>query len=202
MSVINPTITRGPVTVYVAPVATAFTGVLTIGTLDAAWKKLGSRGSRSQGDSGVTVNYSQTIEEFLGQSNVAQDASRTAEGVTVTVELADVSLEALSHAMNENVVTVVAPGASTKGTKKMSIAKGQQVKCVALLIAVKSPYVVGEYGVHYFPKVYNNAGTDLAFTKTSPTMSKFEFKIVEGPAATDDDPDIGYIEIVSAAATS
>jgi hypothetical protein len=202
MSIINPTVIRGPVDVYTAPVATAFTGVLSLASLDPAWKKLGARGYRSQDTGGVTITHKQKIEEWRGENNVIQDAARSEEDILIAFTLADVSMEALAAAMNGNTVTVVAPGASTKGTKKMPLARGTQVNPVALLLVFKSPYVTGEKGILYLPKCFQNADSDIAFNKSNPAMTKFEFKVLEGPAASDTDPDIGYFEVISAAATS
>lgn len=200
MSNINATVVRGPYTVYVAPVGTAVPTALTIGTLDAAWKKLGARGIRSQGDSGVTVSYKQKIEEWRGQSNVIQDAARTEEDIIIAVEIADVSAEALSYALNSNLVTNTAAITGTKGHKKINSFRGTDVNPLALLIIGKSPYVAGEGAMFAVPKVFVASDLDLAFSKSSPAMTKFEFKAVEGPNATDTDADLGFWDIISAAA--
>jgi hypothetical protein len=200
MSNINSTVVRGPYNVWVAPVGSVVPTVLTMGTLDPAWKKLGARGLRSQGDSGVTVSYKQKLEEWRGQSNAIQDVSRTEEDILIAFELADISLEVLSQALNGNLVTVTLPASAVKGKKKMPNFRGSDVNPFACLIIGKSPYVVGEGALFYVPKVFNNTDIDLAFTKSSPAMTKLEFKAVEGPNATDIDADLGFWEIISAAA--
>lgn len=200
MSTINPTIVRGPYDFYVAPVGTAFTGVLSIGSLDVAWKKFAARGIRSQGDGGLTISHKQKLDEFRGQSNVIQDIARSEEDVIVSLEVADVSMEALSYALNSNLVTTTAPSSGIKGHKKMPVARGPEVAALALLIIIKSTQVVGEKGVLYIPKAVQTADNDNVGTKSSPAMTKYEFKAVEGPAATDTDPDIGYYDVISAPA--
>ena len=200
MSDINPTTIRGPVDVYTAPVATAFTGVLSVGSLDAAWKKLGARGWKSQDTGGVKVTKRQKLEDWRGENLVIQDVARNEEDILIAFTLADVSLENLAIAMNSNAIVTTAPATGTKGHKKMMLARGPDVQPVALLLIFPSVYVKGEKGVMYLPKVFQNADIETNWNKTNPAMANFEFKAVEGPNATDTDPDIGYWDIVSAAA--
>lgn len=199
MTTFNTTVVRGPFNVYVGVLGTAAPTPLTVGSLDAAWKKLG-RGIRSQGDSGVVVSYKQKLDEWRGQSNVVQDVARSEEDVMIAFEAADISLEALSYALGGNQVVNTAAATGVPGKKKMFNFRGSEVIPLSLLVIGKSPYLSGGVSIFYVPKVFNQSDLDLAFTKTAPAMTKFEFKAGEGPNGTDTDGDLGYWEIVTAAA--
>jgi hypothetical protein len=133
----------GSGTAYVAPAGTALPAAPG-GALGSPWVKIGTSGDLNYDENtGVEFNVTETVVPWtpLG-SNAPRKQFRTQEGVSIKLDLADMTLEQLSYALNGNAVTDVASaGPSAIGYKKIGLAKGQSITNYALIVRyTASPY--------------------------------------------------------------
>src|SRR5262245_12858077 len=96
-----------PFSVYFAPVGTARPSVYAAVDTNI-WTLLGSNGHRSYAEEGVRVNSPQAFNYFRGLGSAAPlKAFRSEEDLIFQVTLADLTLEQLSNAFNQNTPTEV-----------------------------------------------------------------------------------------------
>jgi hypothetical protein len=110
----------------------------------------------------------QSIQGFMGSgSTMDRKVARVSESIRATVKLADMSLESLSHALNENAITTVAAGAGTPGTKAINLYQGPDVATFACCIRGFSPYSgdADSFMQVEMPNAYNADGWDIAQQK-------------------------------------
>lgn len=168
-------VVAGPLELWLAPVGTAFPA------LNAApgvgWVKIGSNGNLNYDEDGVTVTHTQKLDKYTpAGSTIATKVFRTEEEFMIGVKLDDITLEQYLYALNKAIVTTVAAGSGTIGTKKMPIAQGPDVTLYALLArGMVSPYgdlMPGQYEV---PRVYQSENPKPVFKKGKPAQLALEF---------------------------
>lgn len=119
-------------TVWLAPVATAFPAIQTAPSGD--WVKLGTAGDLNYDEDGVEVSHDQNIETYTpGGSTTKRKAFRTDEDFILGFVLNDMSPEQYAKALDDPTLTTVAAGAGTAGQKHFDVKKGLDVKTFALL---------------------------------------------------------------------
>jgi len=194
-------IVAGPLTLYLAPVATAFPAV------DAAssgsWIKAGSSGDRNYDESGVTVSHSQSVNEVTPAGAVGPvKAFRTGEALKIMVTLWDTTLEQYAAALNGNTVSTTAAATGTAGFKKIGLSKGQSVKLYALLArgGGLSPYGEGWSTQYEVPICYQSADPKPVYVKGKPAGIELEFTALEDPGAGSADQRFGRLVSQHAAA--
>lgn len=171
-------IIASPLTIWLAPTGTAFPD------LDDApagtWKKLGSEGHRNLDEDGVEIAYSQTIEEFRGQSTTIRKVFRTEEGMAMTFTLVDLSpeMQALA-AFDDTTLTTIAAAAGVAGEKKFSTKKGTTVEQYALLARGESTVDNGLITQHQWPTVFQSGEPSPVFSKGDPAGLELEFTAME-----------------------
>ena len=168
-----------PFDAYVAPLATAFP------TLDQApsgtWKLIGTAGSRNQTDTGVTVTNSQTVGEFTpGGSTVVRKRWRQAEGLTVALAVADLSVVQYANAIDA-AITVVAPGVGVgnPGESHFEMFRGTQVAAYALLVRGISPFNDAFVAQYEVPSVHQMGSPAPNFSKQNPSELALEWHAYE-----------------------
>jgi len=166
-----------PYDAYVAPLSTAFPA------LDAAravaWKLIGTAGSRNQTDTGVTVTNSQTVGEFTpGGSTVVRKRWRQAEGLTVALSVADMSVTQYANAVDA-AVTVVAPGTTQAGESHFEMFRGTQVAAYALLVRGISPFNDAFVAQYEVPSVHQMGSPAPNFSKQNPVELALEWHAYE-----------------------
>jgi len=166
-----------PYDCYVAPLGTAFPA------LDAApavaWKLIGTAGSRNQTDTGVTVTNSQTVGEFTpGGSTVVRKRWRQAEGLTVALAIADMSVVQYANAVDA-AVTVVAPGTTQAGESHFEMFRGTQVAAYALLVRGISPFNDAFVAQYEVPSVHQMGSPAPNFSKQNPSELALEWHAYE-----------------------
>lgn len=127
-------IISAPGTIWQAPLLTAFPDVDV--TPGGAWVKIGTTGNMNLDPAGITIARPQTVNKYrpLG-STAAVKAWRTEEDLMIRAVLADLSLEQLSHSLNENTVT------ENDGLAKVGLYRGVSLAHRALLVRFDvSPY--------------------------------------------------------------
>src|SRR4051812_15829673 len=88
-----------PLTVYVAPVGTAFPAVNA--APGGSWFKLGTNGTKNYDEKGVTVTHSESLATFTpAGGTAARKAFRTQESLTIEFELVDLTIEQYAKVLN------------------------------------------------------------------------------------------------------
>lgn len=156
-----------PYEVYVAPVGTTFPA------LDAApsgsWFKLGTSGTKSYDDDGVTVKMPQKQTEFRGAgSTVPRKTWRTEEDHYIGVTLMDVSITQVAKVLGDAAITVVAPGAGIAGESKINLTQGISVKQYAVLARGISPANEALTAQYEMDSACNDGEPEVVYSKGKP----------------------------------
>lgn len=179
-------------TLYIAAANTAMPA------LDAApgasWRELGET------DDGVKVGKTQNIEAFTTDQRTGNvKAVRTEEGLSVETNLTEQTLENLADVIN-GVVTTVAPGASTIGTKSLSLYAGAEVHEFAFLFRGNSPY--GNWPAQYYvPRGFFTDDVEMEYKKDEKTLIPVTFEALEDLNAATEADRFGKYVAQHAAAT-
>jgi hypothetical protein len=176
-------ILAGPLTLYAAPVGTAFPLVSAVPP--GAWVKIGTNGDYNYEDDGVVVSHVQKIEtaRTAGATGPVK-AWRTEEDLMISLKLMDISVEQYSIAMNAATVTTTAAGVGTPGTKKIGLSRGQNVVTYALLargfLSAYGDNLAAQYEV---PRAYQSANPKPVFKKGAGALLELEFAALEDLSA-------------------
>ena len=170
-------IIAGPGDVYVAAVGAAFPGVDKPDT-DATftgppWTKLG------QTDGGVKVKHTQTIELLdADQRTGPVKAIRSAEGLEVTFNIQELTLDKYAKALNNNTVS----SAATPNRNTLKMYQGLDVTSFALLVRGPSPY--GNFFLQYqVPVVVQTEEPEPSFMRDGKATMAFKLVAIEDPNA-------------------
>ncbi len=177
-------IINGPITVWWAPVGEPFT---VISSPPAGnWAKIGTSGDKNYSEDGVVVTMEKTVEYWrsLG-SPFPRKSFITEADITVTVNMADMTLAQMRLALNQNTVTTSSP------TDEISLDIGLDPSEIALLIRGegKSPQLSGGALQYELNRVVEEGSRELAHVKGEPVMAELVFKViyddgVSNPAGT------------------
>lgn len=168
-------IVAAPLTVYLAPVATAFP------LLDVApsgsWTKLGTSGDKNYEEEGVKATHDQKIEVFRSAGGTGpRKAWRTEEDFLLEFTLVDLTPEQYAKVLNDATVTTVA---GPPATKKFNIQQGLVVAQFALLARGKST-VDDTKSAQYEVSLAIQAGNpEPAFNKGKPAGLACQFQALE-----------------------
>lgn len=177
-------IVASPLTVWVAPVGTAFPAI--DAAPGAGWFKLGTSGDKNYADEGVTVGHEQTIEVFRGAgSTKPRKAWRTEEDIPFTFTLVDVSAEQYAKVLDDATVTVTASGVGVAGKKTFTLDKGVEVAQYALLARGKSPADEQFSAQYQVPRCYQSGSHAVQYGKTAPAGLECEFRTLESSTPTE-----------------
>jgi hypothetical protein len=175
-------ILAAPYAVWLAPVGTAFPAIQTAPT--GAWVLLGTSGTKSYDEDGVTVEHPQTIETFTpAGGTVARKAFRTEEDQIINVNLVDLSTIQYAKILNNATVTTVAAGAGVAGQKHFPTMRGLTVATFALLLRGMSTETEGLVGEKQCPIVYEASEPSPQFTKGEPAVLECSFASLEDDTA-------------------
>lgn len=173
------TLVEGPLEVWWAPIGETFP------TIDQPpvgnWLLIGSSGKKNYTEDGVTVSTNQTIEQWRGSNTVARKAFRTEEDIIVTVTIADLSIDQVRRALNENQITSTPPGAGVAGHDEINLNRGPKVNTISLLVRGNgvSPDFDGGNVQFELDEVYEAGSQEMQFTKSGPAGVLLEFHAVE-----------------------
>lgn len=185
-------ILAGPLTLYLAPVGTAFPAV--DAEPAAAWTLVGTSGDENYADDGVTVTHNQTIEQARHAGTTGPvKAWRTEESLLIALVLWDMTLEQYAATLNGNAITTTAAGSGTAGTKKIGLSRSHEVTSYALLARGQSPYGDGYVAQYEVPRCYDAGNAAPVFRKGTPAALAIEFAALEDQAATSDDERFGRL---------
>jgi hypothetical protein len=179
-------IIMAPYAVWVAPSGEPFPDLDTDPPA-GNWELLGTNGTRSLDEDGVTVTHEQAVNEQRAAGSTGPlKAARTEEGLVIAFNLLDLTLEAYSYVLNGNAVTTVPPGGGTVGYREIGLSRGFVVPEFALLVRGPSAYDENLLAQYEVPRAYENASAAPQFTKGQAAMLACEFRALEDlEAATD-----------------
>lgn len=167
-----------PLTLYLAPVGTAFTAVDE--EPGAAWVKVGKSGPKNYTPDGVVADLPAQYSVFRSAGSTApRKIWRTEEDVKFRVTLADLTPEGHALALNGNAVTTTPAGAGTPGTKSVSLYRGSSVKTYALI--ARGPSAEMEDGVQQFqvPRVCQTGSQSVTFANGQASGLALEFTAID-----------------------
>lgn len=175
-------ILAAPLTVWLAPVGTAFP--LVNAAPAAAWIRIGTNGDANYDEEGVTVSHTKKDElARVAGRNGPIKAFTTEEDLMISLKLMDVSLEQYATALNRLAtgVTTTAAGVGTPGTRRMGLSQGSDPMVYALLargVGV-SPYADGMNMQYEVPRVFQSGNPKPVFRKGKPATLELEFTALE-----------------------
>lgn len=160
-------IIAGPADAYVAVVGTAFPAVNA--APPAAFEWLGRT------DGGVTVTHTQNIENLMvDQIPNPVKAIRTEEGLTVSFNLAEITLERYRRVLNDIALVTTAAAVGVAGTKHFQLQRGVDVVYVAMLVRGPSPYMDANAQFELL-KVAQTADPEISFVRDDKSVLATEW---------------------------
>ena len=192
-------------TISLAPVGESFPD------LDSAaagnWTALGTTGPVDYSEEGISVELSQVTNPIRSYGSTGiRKMLRSEEDVKLTVTLQDVTMEALTEALNRVAAADTAAGSGTVGYQSLNLLRGHSVAEFALLArAVESPYYdvsTGDWGFQYelFRCVQVGSPTIVHVKDNVPALA-LEFQCLEDPAQSTDLERYGRFVISDATST-
>lgn len=170
-------IVAGPVSLYWAPLATAFPAVDT--APGGSWTLIGSSGADNYiEDDGVAVETNAEYDEVFGLGRAAPiKALRTKEELIVKVSIMDLTASQVRLALGQNAVTQTASGVGIPGTDEIELARGLSVNEIAVLIRGTgiSPSLAAGNVQFELPRAYEAGSRPLKFVKNEPVGIELEF---------------------------
>jgi hypothetical protein len=146
------------------------------------WTLLGTSGTRSMGDAGVTISHDQDINAWTPAGATGPvKAFRVSESLTFTVEIADMTLEMYREAMNRNSVTTTVPTSTDGGFREIGLTRGLFITELSLLARGQglSPYGTDMNAQYEVPRCYESGSPSPQFQKGEPAMLALEFTALE-----------------------
>lgn len=164
-----------PLTVWVAPVGTAFP--LTNAAPAGTWFKLGSSGTKSYDSKGVTVTHNETLGKFVpAGGTAARKAFRSEEQFLLEFELVDLSIAQYAKVLNNATVnTTVGPPA----TQDIDLLQGLTVATFALIARGVSPVADTLPSQYQVPLCYEAASPSIVYSKSAPAALDVQFEALE-----------------------
>lgn len=185
-------IVAGPLGLWLAPTATAFP---LIGAAPAEpWAGVGTNRARNYSDDGVAVTHGQTIQQVSPAGAIGPvKAFLTAETLTFTVTLWDITLEQYTLALSGLAPTTTAAGAGTAGFKKLGLSRGETIKTYALLARGRSAYGDNYAAQYQVPRCYQSGSPNPVYRKGVPAGLALEFTALEDLNAATEQERFGSI---------
>lgn len=181
-----------PFTAWVAAVGTEFPDPDE--TPGVAWTKIGTSGDLNYDREGVTVEHSQTVSAWRPVGDTGpRKHFRTDEDLKIRLKLVDVSLEQYTHALNNNTVTDIPPGAGAAGKRKIGLTRGTNIVKRALLVRGPSPYDDDMHAQYEVPRAAQTGSPAPVFTLGQPAMLQLEWSAEVDPDAASDDERFGRL---------
>ena len=168
----------GPLTVFTANEGTVAPELASDPGAD--WALLGTNGSRSISDDGLSMTFEETIESqrVLGSTGI-QKLFRTDEDVMMGFSLLDVSAETFATAMSGLTVTDVAAGTGSAGYRHVPLLRGFNVLNLAILARGFSPYADDMSAQFWIPKGYASFSGSIQYVKGEAAAIEIEVMAIE-----------------------
>jgi hypothetical protein len=179
-----------PFDVFLAAAGTAAPAI--DATPSGGWVKLGTRGADEYDEAGISVAHQQTVDVYRGLRGTGPiKAFRTSEGLTLSFELNDLTLESYAKILNDSDVD----SSTDPIARRIGMHQGPQVATFALLAKSDD----GPYGddlpvQYYVPKVYQGGSPTVVHKKGKPAGLALEFVVLEDLDAATEEERFGYLE--------
>lgn len=196
----NREIISGPLTLFLAPVGTAFPAITAAPT--TPWVRLGSNGARNYDVPGVTVMHSATINKVRSAGATGPMVGFVEdEDLMFRLTLLDFTLEQYTYALEQNPITTVAPATGVPGTRTMGLSKGMgRATEFALIAQGFSPYLDNQPARFLVPRCYQSGNVEAVHRKGQAVGISLEFTALEDNAAANEAERFGRLVAVHAAA--
>lgn len=150
-------------------------------------------------EGGIGVSHDFSIEMLrVDQKSGPQKAIRTEENLIITFALAELTLEQYAKALNNAVVTDVAPGAGVAGHRSFKLRQGFDTALFAMLVRGPSPYM--DANMQYeVPVVCQTGAPGLTFVRDDKSVLELEWQAIEDRAAATDADRFGTLRAQDAA---
>lgn len=177
-------IVGAPLTVYLAPVGTAFPGIDDAeGAFDPGWFKLGTSGEKNYSEDGLTVSHEQSINVFRGAGATGpRKAFRTEEDFIITFSMADVSPTQYAKVLNDAAVTTVAQAVGVSGEESFELHQGLTVTTFALLARGLSSIDDSLNAQYEVSTVFQNGNPAPVYNKGEPALLECSFQALDADA--------------------
>lgn len=172
-----------PLTVWVAPVGTAFPTIAAAPS--GPWFRLGTNGDRNYDNSGVQVQHGKSYNKVRTAGATGPvTAFLTEEDLMFRLTLLDVTIEQYAYALNNNTVTTTAPAAGQPGHRAIGLSEdvGRTAQ-FALLARGLSPYNPALNMQFEIPRCFQSGAPSPTFRKGEPAGLQLQFEALENPAA-------------------
>jgi len=187
-------IVAAPFELWVAPVGTTFP--LIDEAPESPWTLVGTSGDLNYTEDGVTVSHKQKTDIFRALGSTGpRKIFRSEEDQTISLKLADISLEQYALALNYNTVSTTPAGVGTAGFKSIGLSRGLDVPQRALLVRGEgaSAYGSGWNKQYEVPVAVQTGDPDVVYVKGKPAALALQFTTLEDPDASDDTERFGRI---------
>lgn len=174
-----------PLELFVAPYGSAFPEIdEETNEFGAEWVKIGTSGTKSESEAGVTLSHNQTLSSFTSAgSTTKRKVWRTDETVQFALEIADLTPAQYAIALNDATITTVPATSEAPGTKSISLLQGIDVSLFALVARGVSPLgdeLVAQYQAASVVQVANPAPKFAP--KGGPALLALQFEAIEANA--------------------
>ncbi|MBV2147885.1 hypothetical protein KRZ98_06220 [Sphingobium sp. AS12] len=188
-----------PLTLWLAPVATAFP--LISADPSGSWIKVGTNGDKNQSGEGVTVTHGYTFQEVKpGGTTGPVKAFLDEENLSFGLTLWDLSLEQYQLALAGTAPSTTAAGVGTAGYKKIGLSHSSTVKEYALLARGVSPYGDGWSMQYEVPRCYQSGSPSPVYRKAQPSGLALRWTALEDMGASSAEERFGRLIAQHAAA--
>jgi hypothetical protein len=159
------------------------------------WALLGTSGADNYEAAGITVTPGQTTTVFRGLKSLGpRKVFRTEEELKFGLTLADMSLEQLSVAFNNNTVTTTPASPGVAGSKTLGMSRGSSIATMALLVRGPSPYMEDGVMQWYVPLCMQTGSGSVSLKNGEAAGVALEFQALVDPDATSDEEIFGILE--------
>lgn len=198
-----------PFDVYFAPAGTARPDLAVdpVAASPVPWTLVGSSGALNyDSDAGVTVSHEQATNPWrsLGDAG-SRKIFRSTEDFKISLQVADVTLEQYSHALNSNTVTDTPGATPLTGRRTIGLSRGFAVATVALLVKGRvSPYgdnASSPWSMQYWvPRAAQVGSPSGTYKKDTPFLLALEWMALVDPTQSEFER-FGVLEIQDADAS-
>jgi hypothetical protein len=184
-------ILTGPVTVYIAPILTAFPAIDLV-TPAGPWVKIGTSGNLNYTRDGVKVGLKVKSEKVRADGDLgARKIFFTEQDMSIEVTLMDLSPAQVALALNSNTVTTVPPGPGTAGYQWVGSSRGgSEPAQVALLVRGVSALAasLGLFSQWQVPIAVQTGEPDITYKRGTAADLKLMFEaLVDQTASTEEE---------------
>lgn len=166
-------IVNGPLSLYWAPVGEAYPAVSAAPA--GNWTLIGTSGAHNYSEDGVTISMEKTTDFFRAlASGFPRKAFISEADIMVNVQMADLTLQQIRLALNQNTVTVGA------GVDEIQLDVGLDPQEIAVLVrgVGKSPQFAGGNLQWEIPRSVEAGTRELSHVKGEPALVELTFQLI------------------------